>query len=121
TRAGDQRRPRARRRTVTARVAEIETEIDCGAARCVNPSFCSTCREAEQRRARGGSPRPSNRAAVHIPPHWDGLPMDALSQLLNCERPTPQATIEAIMHSVRERGLGALREPATIERLSRCD
>jgi len=47
--------------------------------------------------------------------------MDALSQLLNCERPTPQATIEAIMHSVRERGLGALREPATIERLSRCD
>jgi hypothetical protein len=37
------------------------------------------------------------------------------------ERPTPQATIEAIMHSVRERGLGALREPATIDRLSRCD
>jgi hypothetical protein len=36
-------------------------------------------------------------------------------------RPTPQATIEAIMHSVRERGLGALREPATIDRLSRCD
>src|SRR5262245_45932450 len=37
------------------------------------------------------------------------------------ERPTPQATIEAIMHSVRERGLGSLKEPATIERLSRCD
>ena len=37
------------------------------------------------------------------------------------ERPTPQATIEAIMHSVRERGVGALKEPATKERLSRCD
>ena len=37
------------------------------------------------------------------------------------DRPTPQATIEAIMHSVRERGLGSLREPATIERLSCCD
>jgi hypothetical protein len=40
---------------------------------------------------------------------------------LNRECPTPQATIEAIMHSVRERGLGSLKEPATIERLSRCD
>ena len=39
----------------------------------------------------------------------------------NRECPTPQAAIEAIMHSVRERGLGSLKEPATIERLSRCD
>jgi hypothetical protein len=36
-------------------------------------------------------------------------------------RPTPQATIDAIMHCVRERGIGALREPANIERLQRCD
>jgi hypothetical protein len=36
-------------------------------------------------------------------------------------RPTPEATIEAIMHAVRERGLAALKEPATAERLSRCD
>ena len=34
---------------------------------------------------------------------------------------TPQSTIEAILFSVRERGLGALDEPATLERLSRCD
>jgi hypothetical protein len=34
-----------------------------------------------------------------------------------CNRPTPQATIEAIMHCVRERGLAALN----LERLSRCD
>lgn len=36
-------------------------------------------------------------------------------------RPTPQVTIEAIMLCVRERGLGALQEPANLERLERCD
>ena len=36
-------------------------------------------------------------------------------------RPTPQTTIEALMHSVRERGLAALKEPANLERLARCD
>lgn len=36
-------------------------------------------------------------------------------------RPTPQTTIEAIMYVVRERGLEALLEPDTVERLSRCD
>jgi hypothetical protein len=34
---------------------------------------------------------------------------------------TPQTTIEAIMYSVRERGVAALREAATIERLLSCD
>jgi hypothetical protein len=36
-------------------------------------------------------------------------------------RPTPRATIEAVMHAVRKRGLAALKEPATAERLERCD
>ena len=36
-------------------------------------------------------------------------------------RPTPRTTIEAILWSVRERGIQALREPANIERLLRCD
>jgi hypothetical protein len=35
--------------------------------------------------------------------------------------PTPQSTIDAILFAVRERGLKALKEPATLERLSRCD
>jgi hypothetical protein len=34
---------------------------------------------------------------------------------------TPQSVIEAIMYCVRERGLEALKEPANVERLSRCD
>jgi hypothetical protein len=36
-------------------------------------------------------------------------------------RPTPRTTIEAVLHAVRERGPGALKEPATAERLERCD
>jgi hypothetical protein len=36
-------------------------------------------------------------------------------------RPTPQATIEAIMYGVRARGVAALKEPANAERLRRCD
>jgi len=109
---------------VTAPVAEIETEIACGAARCVNPSFCSTCREADRRRDRGERPRyigAQRNPPAHIPHDWKDMTLDELGELFNRERPTSQATIEAIMHSVRERGLGALREPATIDRLSRCD
>jgi hypothetical protein len=36
-------------------------------------------------------------------------------------RPTPEVVVEAIMIAVRERGLAALKEPATAERLERCD
>lgn len=36
-------------------------------------------------------------------------------------RPTPQVTIEAVLYCVRECGLAALKEPANLERLSRCD
>jgi hypothetical protein len=36
-------------------------------------------------------------------------------------RPTAESTIEAIMWSVRQRGIAALDEPANVERLSRCD
>jgi len=34
---------------------------------------------------------------------------------------TPQSTVDAVVHCVRERGVGALKEPANIERLLRCD
>jgi hypothetical protein len=35
--------------------------------------------------------------------------------------PTPQSTIETILHCVDERGTAALKEPANIERLRPCD
>jgi hypothetical protein len=68
----------------------------CGQSPCVNPSFCRLCR-VEARK-----PRPRRNPRIET-------------------RPTPQATIEAILHCVRERGVAALKEPANIERLTRCD
>lgn len=49
--------------------------------------------------------------------------LDSLYTRLNDPRrfPTPNATIDAIMHCVNERGMAALKEPANVERLSRCD
>jgi hypothetical protein len=46
---------------------------------------------------------------------------DALYRDLNKPSATPQATVEAIMVAVRERGLAALKDAANVERLSRCD
>src|SRR5262249_9332805 len=72
----------------------------CGAEPCINRSFCRTCRDADKRRTRS---RQHN------------------GERLNDARPTPQATIEAVMHAARERGIAALKEPRTTERLKRCD
>jgi hypothetical protein len=69
----------------------------CGAAPCANPDFCAQCHLADQKARR--------------------------RQRINGaeQRSTPQATIEAIMFCIRERGLAALKEPANVERLSRCN
>jgi hypothetical protein len=93
--------------------------IICGADPCINASFCDQCRKAD---ARLRAER-RNRPADSIPEDWDRTSIDTLWDALNYERqrPTPQSAIEAIMYCVRERGLGALKEPANIERLLRCD
>jgi hypothetical protein len=36
-------------------------------------------------------------------------------------RPTPRTVVEAVLHTVRERGPAALHEPKNLERLRRCD
>jgi hypothetical protein len=53
----------------------------------------------------------------------DDVSFEAARNELNdpSRRPTPQVTIEAVVLAVRERGLKALEEPDTLERLSRCD
>jgi hypothetical protein len=81
----------------------------CGVDPCANPSFCSTCRDADRRRARGEQPR-----YVSEWHDWPAAPE-------RHPRPTPQVTIEAMMYCVRERGVQALKEAANIERLGRCD
>jgi hypothetical protein len=49
------------------------------------------------------------------------MSLGALWDHLNRPRKTPQTTIEAVIHSVRARGVAALIEPANIERLLECD
>jgi hypothetical protein len=58
-----------------------------------------------------------------LPRNWQQMEFLALWKALNDPRrhPTPQVVIEAIMLAVRERGVAALREPANLERLARCD
>ena len=34
---------------------------------------------------------------------------------------TPEAVIDALMYSFRQRGVAAFKEPANVERLARCD
>jgi hypothetical protein len=97
---------------------EVPTICDtCGAAPCVNPSFCAASRKLEAQRR---FPRRS-RADQSIPHDWDRMSLDALWEFFNRRRPTPQTSIEAVMLCVRERGIAVLEEPANLERLSRCD
>jgi hypothetical protein len=49
------------------------------------------------------------------------MSIDALYRDLNKPSATPQATVEAIMVAVRERGLAALKDAANVERFHRCD
>jgi hypothetical protein len=49
------------------------------------------------------------------------MSIDVLYRDLNKPSATPQATVEAIMVAVRERGLAALKDAANVERLARCD
>jgi hypothetical protein len=84
----------------------------CGQSPCVN-RFCRLCR-VEARK-----PRP--RRTPRIPANWQEISLDTLYEHFNKTRPTLQTTIEAILHCVRGRGVAALKEPANIERLTRCD
>jgi len=56
-----------------------------------------------------------------LPEDWREMSLGALWDYLNRPNRTPQTTIEAVLDSVRERGLEALKEPANIARLSGCD
>ena len=58
-----------------------------------------------------------------LPKNLDALSLDALRSNLNDPQrhATPQSTVEAILYCVQTRGVPALKEPANLERLSRCD
>jgi hypothetical protein len=83
-------------------------------------TFDDLCREADKKRPSGRG-NPSTLRARRLLD--DRASIERAWAELNDPRnhPTPRSTIEAVMHSVRERGLAALKEPANVERLSRCD
>jgi hypothetical protein len=81
--------------SVLRTVGAIEPCPVCEREPCPSPSFCELSREADA--------RTSGRREVSRP------------------RPTPLTLVEAIKQSVRDRGIAALKAPATGERLSRCD
>jgi hypothetical protein len=58
-----------------------------------------------------------------LPPAWDQMSVGGLWDALNAPQSnaTPQNVVEAIVYSVRKRGLAALEEADNQERLSRCD
>jgi hypothetical protein len=84
------------RRLCTDWPAIMGLAMDIIEARMFESSFERACRNAEDERRQAASAKPRH-------------------------RPTPQATVEAILWCVRERGLKALKEPANKERLGRCD
>ena len=91
----------------------------CGCTPCGSPGFFRLCRDADRKAAA----ERRRREAPDLPLNWDQMSVDALWEALNDprRRSTPQSTTEAIMVAVRIRGLAALKEPATLERLGRCD
>jgi hypothetical protein len=99
----------------------------CGSDPCANPSFCATCRDADQRKTRN-----SHVLIVETVPEdlaqlrrlmRDDVSLNAAWHELNNprNRPTPKATVDAVVFAVREGGLAALKEPSMKERLARCD
>jgi len=98
----------------------------CGAATCVNPSFCANCRDADRRKTRGQPPRYIEasrwqRAADHIPIDWESMSIEALMAHFDRTRRAhgaPQRTVEALMFGLLERGIKALEESSTKRRLS---
>jgi hypothetical protein len=71
----------------------------CGCTPCSNPAFCRLCREADRRLAH------ERHEIRHV----------------EVRNSTPAVTVEAVLCSIRTRGLAALKEPAVLERLNRCD
>jgi hypothetical protein len=58
---------------------------------------------------------------TELPKGWHTMSLPALYEALQRSRPTAQSTIDAVCHAVKTRGLDALQEPDTLERLARCD
>jgi hypothetical protein len=104
----------------------------CGCDPCASRTFCSVCRKADQDRAAGKPPtqtggrwwpiRTMSPEVLGARQMTDpAVSLEEAKRLASEGRPTPKATVDAVMHSVLKRGLRALTESANLERLARCD
>jgi hypothetical protein len=98
-------------------IAPLTCDI-CGAAPCINPSFCRLWRQAD---AKADRMRPASKIEGLRGLLDNDVSLARASAELNRNRPTPEATIEAVKQAVRARGICALNESQTQERLQRCD
>jgi hypothetical protein len=78
--------------------------------------FKRACRGADGRAA--ARPRDADLDRLRLD---DKVTLPAAWAAMFRNRPTPEATAEAIKQAVRDRGLAALKEPATRARVQRCD
>lgn len=82
----------------------------CGQERCLNPSFCRSCREADARHRR--EPNGSWRRL------GDSISIDrAYAEINTIKGCASSATVEALTFQLRS-GVSALKEPETRRRLS---
>jgi hypothetical protein len=90
----------------------------CGATPCASVSFCKACRAAD--RLHQGA---QSRDADQLPANWGSMSAGALWETLNNPRRhrTPQSIVDAIMVSVKARGVASLDEPANVAQLACCD
>jgi hypothetical protein len=102
------------RNSVTADRCRIEPPSECVVPRGEHRSPNHTIPKAQR------STPQSEHSAV-LAEDWHQMSLGALWDHLNRTHRTPQTTIEAVIHSARERGVAALKEPANIERLLACD
>jgi cytochrome c553 len=80
--------------SLTAVAFGVEVMCDiCERTPCKSPTFCAACRKADRKAA--------------------AQPQDRRTR----DRPAQEATIEALMFSLRESGVKAIEEPATKRRL----
>jgi hypothetical protein len=88
----------------------------CGCEPCRTPSFCQLCGEADAKAAARW--RDPNRLQRLMD---DDLSLERAYEQTMKARPTPNATIKTVKQAVRDRGVSAIDEKQTRERLQRCD
>ena len=89
----------------------------CGASPCINPAFCALCRDAD-RKVRGSAGEHLNLLRKLMHP---SVTLEQAYREITPRTDQRRRSVEAVILTVRDRGLAALKEPANVERLERCD